>query len=178
MCPDVLIFRLILAGTYGQRWIEVQTLIGNWTEMKIYIRAVRGQTYKNGLAIDDVKFSDCALPIKPSGGKTCQEDQFTCDNGACISRDRVCDYANDCIDGSDEQDYICNGYFGRCNFEHGLCSDQWGWKQVDSGADINWETTCPSEGAIPTYDHNMKKGTYFMVSLNSFHKSLIFVFEF
>ncbi|KAG1666096.1 MAM and LDL-receptor class A domain-containing protein 2 [Nymphon striatum] len=147
--------------TYGKRWIEAQTLIGNWTEMKICIRAVRGQTYENGLAIDDIKFNDCAPPIKPDHGE-CQKDEFTCDNGGCISQDKVCDYANDCIDGSDERDYVCNGYYGRCNFEHGLCSNQRGWKQVDSPDNNNWKTSCPSEGDIPAYDHNMKKGTYFI----------------
>ena len=32
----------------------------------------------------------------------CSVDQFSCTNGACLPSDYVCDYENDCGDGSDE----------------------------------------------------------------------------
>ena len=34
---------------------------------------------------------------------TCAEDQFTCNNTKCINQGRVCDFDNDCGDGSDER---------------------------------------------------------------------------
>ena len=34
----------------------------------------------------------------------CNEDQFVCNNGECISRDFKCDGDTDCDDGSDEFD--------------------------------------------------------------------------
>ncbi|GAA6067479.1 basement membrane-specific heparan sulfate proteoglycan core protein isoform X1 [Tachysurus ichikawai] len=33
----------------------------------------------------------------------CRADQFTCQNGQCVSQDYVCDGDTDCSDGSDEQ---------------------------------------------------------------------------
>ncbi len=32
----------------------------------------------------------------------CNENQFVCSNGQCISRKSVCDAELDCLDGSDE----------------------------------------------------------------------------
>ncbi|RXN39044.1 low-density lipo receptor-related 2-like protein [Labeo rohita] len=37
----------------------------------------------------------------------CQQHQFTCQNGRCVSRDFVCDGDNDCGDESDELDHMC-----------------------------------------------------------------------
>lgn len=33
---------------------------------------------------------------------TCEEGQFTCDSGDCISIESRCDNAKDCLDSSDE----------------------------------------------------------------------------
>ena len=33
----------------------------------------------------------------------CRPDEWTCDNGDCIDEDRVCDFREDCRDGSDEE---------------------------------------------------------------------------
>ena len=33
----------------------------------------------------------------------CRPDQWTCDNGECIREDYVCDFSEDCDDGSDEE---------------------------------------------------------------------------
>ncbi|KAM9425856.1 low-density lipoprotein receptor-related protein 2 [Pholidichthys leucotaenia] len=40
-------------------------------------------------------------------GERCQEDQFTCLNGKCISMDWKCDGYNDCKDYSDEVERVC-----------------------------------------------------------------------
>ena len=33
----------------------------------------------------------------------CRPEEWTCDNGECIHEDRVCDFREDCRDGSDEE---------------------------------------------------------------------------
>ena len=33
----------------------------------------------------------------------CRPNEWTCDNGDCIDEDRVCDFREDCRDGSDEE---------------------------------------------------------------------------
>lgn len=38
----------------------------------------------------------------------CHDNQFTCQNGRCISKFFVCDEDNDCGDGSDEQEHLCH----------------------------------------------------------------------
>lgn len=151
---------ILFIGIYGKRWVSVETLIGSWQHVKILIKAVRGISYKDGLAIDDVSLSGCALPTKPAAG-LCKSSEFTCSDGGCIPQELMCDYANDCSNGGDEQASICNGYYGRCDFDHGLCVTEWGWKVVDGGT---WQTSCPSHGDIPSYDHNMNKGKGFITS--------------
>ncbi len=37
----------------------------------------------------------------------CQQHQFTCQNGRCVSQDFICDGDNDCGDESDELDHLC-----------------------------------------------------------------------
>ena len=37
-------------------------------------------------------------------------DEFTCGDGACIERNKLCDQVKDCTDGSDENNYICREF--------------------------------------------------------------------
>lgn len=40
--------------------------------------------------------------------QACQQHQFTCQNGRCVSHDFLCDGDNDCGDESDELEHMCH----------------------------------------------------------------------
>lgn len=42
------------------------------------------------------------LPYLSAGPKSCENDEFTCNNGLCIPEIQRCDFNNDCGDASDE----------------------------------------------------------------------------
>ena len=63
--------------------------------------ATRGYSFTGDIAIDDVDFQDCTLPAP---APYCFNFEFSCwKTRACISYDHVCDFTDDCGDGSDEQ---------------------------------------------------------------------------
>lgn len=60
------------------------------------------------MAVDDVTFVNCGLP-KP---RNCLPGEFKCKRQFCISPDRLCDFADDCGDQSDETLSTCLNYKG------------------------------------------------------------------
>uniref|UniRef100_A0A3Q3R9I1 MAM domain-containing protein n=1 Tax=Monopterus albus TaxID=43700 RepID=A0A3Q3R9I1_MONAL len=57
------------------------------------------------------------LVFTPECGGGCLTQDFTCNKGLCVSEDCVCDFEDNCGDGSDEK----NSHYKRCNFEEGFC---------------------------------------------------------
>ena len=63
----------------------------------------------NVISIDDVKFDNCALPLV-TPDVTCSPNEIKCSRGNCVSKDRICDFVDDCGDKTDETLTICNSY--------------------------------------------------------------------
>ncbi|CAL1597133.1 unnamed protein product [Knipowitschia caucasica] len=62
--------------------------------------------------------ASCLLLWRSASAQSCSVLDFTCASGACVRMDRVCDFTDDCEDGSDETQ--CSKYT-RCDFEKDLC---------------------------------------------------------
>ncbi|KAM9839717.1 MAM and LDL-receptor class A domain-containing protein 1 [Aulostomus maculatus] len=58
------------------------------------------------------------LAFSPASDGTCLSSEFTCTKDLCVPADSVCDFTDNCGDGSDEGN--CSGY-QRCDFEEGFC---------------------------------------------------------
>lgn len=59
------------------------------------------------VAIDDLKFTDCAEPLPPP---SCPSNSFKCSSGHCVPNDNKCDFESDCCDYSDETEQLCSNY--------------------------------------------------------------------
>lgn len=95
-------------GDRGNRWWRGEMTINVAYSYQIVIDGIDGQDYQGDIAIDDITFtSGCTSKTK----LLCSADQFSCSNGNCVPRDVICDYENDCGDGSDEAASNCRKLF-------------------------------------------------------------------
>ncbi|XP_029469954.1 apical endosomal glycoprotein [Rhinatrema bivittatum] len=148
-------------------WQGPQNSVYAWREIVLYTGRIPGEFeitisstmafWKTGhLAIDDVEFWHCGLPLPQ---RLCPNDSFVCATGACVDKDRVHDGTNDCGDNSDERAPEYEG-FASCTFEEDLCT----WSVAEQqGA---WRRT---KGPRPTRDHttNRRSGYFLYAGSNS-----------
>ena len=140
---------LFLRGNKGNKWNQATVNIGRVaSEFHIEFRASRSFSVVGDVAIDDVTFTNCALPpIQPS----CGVNQFRCARGSCIDRSRLCDFTDDCGDSSDESRANCQNVPSRCTFTSSICD----WTQA-KGDKFDWiqrNGATPSRFTGPTKDH-------------------------
>uniref|UniRef100_A0A3B4CKL8 MAM domain-containing protein n=1 Tax=Pygocentrus nattereri TaxID=42514 RepID=A0A3B4CKL8_PYGNA len=85
-------------------------------------------------------------------GQSCQSDQFECVSGECVLEKYVCDFSEDCQDGTDEKNCM---YFERCDFEDGLCGFH------ARSLDHIWTRGSCVTGPGPALDHNSNPMTFY-----------------
>uniref|UniRef100_A0A090XCS1 Putative mam domain protein n=1 Tax=Ixodes ricinus TaxID=34613 RepID=A0A090XCS1_IXORI len=130
--------------TYGFYFRERMIVFGEEDPFQVFFKGRHEATNEAAyIAIDDVSFSKgCrayhgALPDPPSTPAptkppTCPSDQFNCATSeTCIPVSKVCDFKEDCMDGSDEKN--C----GACDFSIDLC----GLKSDDPDGRFTWNRT-------------------------------------
>ncbi|KAM3593244.1 uncharacterized protein V6R79_008413 [Siganus canaliculatus] len=93
-----------------------------------------------------------SVVVTPDHVAACLTDEFTCSQGSCVAADRVCDFTDDCGDGSDEQN--CSGY-KRCDYEEGYCAVI----QSLETASL-WKRTTEVQGL--KHDHNNNTSAHFV----------------
>ena len=139
----------------------------SWRTASALVGRVRGQFslsykatdlspsgYYGYVALSNIRMTGCALP---QIGQTCvgnTQSRFCCLNGNSISRDRLCDFSDDCGDNSDEIPRTCSDYKINCDFESGLCN----WRTLIGGLS-SWRlsTGYSTLTSGPTRDHTKGK---------------------
>ena len=150
---------------------ESTTLLPRSHQFPLQVKFVReaAETYEAGLAINNVEFVSCAVgDPQPS----CPSDSFHCTTTrACVTNDHLCDLADDCGDGSDEDASYCynHGYL-QYSFEP---SQPWtDLFTSDETADLSWKLgsseSLGSSALAPTFDHTDfdQSGHFLFLPLN------------
>ncbi|KAJ8050465.1 MAM and LDL-receptor class A domain-containing protein 2 [Holothuria leucospilota] len=141
------------ASDWEQKLVVVGRITGGFT---VEFRGARSFAVQGGIAIDDILFTGCNLPLNTS--EPCQDDEYRCDRDACIPNYQLCDFSDDCGDYSDELNSTCV-QFDRCDFEMGMCSFE-----NDDKDDVDWQRLSGDDtNAMPAIDHTLlRSGGYFM----------------
>ncbi|XP_025087325.1 MAM and LDL-receptor class A domain-containing protein 1-like isoform X1 [Pomacea canaliculata] len=156
------------SGDHGNRWyqavIPIERMASPFT---LTIGSTRSFNVLGDIAIDDIFFQHCSFP-DPATSCTAHST-FKCRSQACVPTQNVCDFVDDCGDGTDELDYTCDDYI-RCDFETSMC----GWNQ-DTTDNMDWSRLAgptPTSGTGPLHDHTLgtSSGHYIYVKSSDPHK--------
>ncbi|XP_025084904.1 MAM and LDL-receptor class A domain-containing protein 1-like [Pomacea canaliculata] len=145
---------LSLTGNYGDAWMRKDVTFQETESFQIVIEGVIGNGDQGDIGIDDISMTPvCQVstdpfptgsPPLPTQPASCSANQFACDGNHCIPQTQVCDFQQQCNDGSDE--LMC----GDCSFENDLC----GWRDHSTGQ-FAWVRKSSNDSAItggPTSD--------------------------
>nr|XP_054757007.1 MAM and LDL-receptor class A domain-containing protein 1-like [Lytechinus pictus] len=149
------------SGDQGDRWQEGIAGLGRiHGGFNVKFQSIRNFDVLGDVAIDDIRMERCGLPAEQSSA--CASNEFRCTRNACINIHRLCDFTDDCGDGSDEDPAICGGY-DQCSFEDDFCD----WTQ-DVYDDTDFiRKTGPSDtenyATGPYRDHTTQYTGYYLV---------------
>ncbi|XP_047128245.1 MAM and LDL-receptor class A domain-containing protein 1 isoform X1 [Hydra vulgaris] len=109
----------------GDKWFKGKVNLVSSQDFQVIFTAVMGTSFRGDIAIDDIMFSPgCIFNNKPLPGGPTQPPidpclpNFQCRlTGVCISRILVCDFSEDCLGGTDEDNITCGYPQG---FEYGF----------------------------------------------------------
>ncbi|KAI5627922.1 MAM and LDL-receptor class A domain-containing protein 1 [Silurus asotus] len=152
------------SGDHGNMWHQATVVIGRTHQVfNVIFEATRTFSELGDIAIDDIAFLNCSLP-EPQ--ESCPPNTFTCSNHVCVDVSRICDFSDDCGDGSDEAQCDEMDYRQSCSFEQGMCL----WEITEESA--RWKVD-KGEGAWPLHgpprDHtrNLAAGHYIIPASQS-----------
>lgn len=151
-------------STQGNKWMRREVLLTSTSPFQVIIQGVVGPGIAGDIAIDDISFTPgCGapklitptyIPMTTPRPNLCQSTQYQCDDNTCIDKGKVCNFHQDCKDGSDETKCPVN-----CNFEgqQGTCGynetvvDSFDWK-IGTGGDTSQLMAPPIDAT--TQDQN------------------------
>lgn len=132
-----------ISGQQGDEWKRLSLILSYKLNFQVIIEGKQGKGPRGDIAIDDISFTPTCNPlykiittpiptIRPPG--QCTISEFTCEDNSCISKNKVCDFKEDCPYGADER--TCPS---KCDFEaNSLC----GWTiSSEIPNDVYWNVT-------------------------------------
>ncbi|RWS23801.1 MAM and LDL-receptor class A domain-containing protein 1-like protein, partial [Leptotrombidium deliense] len=146
------------------KWRLAKAFIGNGENFKISFNYRQYNSHKYGTAIDDINFRNCNVPKYGDIEIDCDgENLFKCSNGHCIDNKLECDYSNDCMDNSDEDEHFCGSFKGNCDFE----SECKFWRQANGSVFESFKGKI-GKSYTPKTDHTLRSenGAYMSYHLS------------
>uniref|UniRef100_G3Q234 MAM domain-containing protein n=1 Tax=Gasterosteus aculeatus aculeatus TaxID=481459 RepID=G3Q234_GASAC len=152
-------------ATSVRGWREDTVFLGRIpTGFRIRLHSRRSAGQTGDVAVDQLEFLDCALPL-PLEGKECPPGMTGCERGGCVEQRQICDGSDDCGDGTDEK--TCDGC-EVCDFEQDVC--RWDlrtfskleWVRTNQ---VNISVTDPLMGPGRDHSNNSATGHFLYVTV-------------
>ncbi|XP_070842581.1 MAM and LDL-receptor class A domain-containing protein 1 [Chaetodon trifascialis] len=161
-------------GDQGNLWHRKILYLSSARPFQILVEGTVGDDFNGDISIDDLSFLDCepyegelpkpnnttpavTTPAPTVQPHSCPDGEFVCGaHGECVANSKVCDFRQDCSDGSDELNCVKE----QCDFETDTC----GWETVHSFIPNHTFRWSPNKGGnihdgeeyhSPIYDHTL-----------------------